>query len=151
MKKCNIVKNPTQIHGRYLPFGATYGTVAGFDYYVDNYPLTALKRGILNFWVWSPIYQTWMRTSTVLHPKKYAVLRDTVVQFIMTNKLYALKAPTPYVRNFEILENGAPKEKKAQNELVFRVANVGYALSPHIITEQDADRRIRAGVTYFPA
>ena len=150
MKQCKICKNPTQIHGKYMPFGGVYGKIDGYTYYVDYFQEMSIKKNILNFWVWSDEYNLWMRTSSALHPKKYDKLTMIVCKFIRKNQLYNLKQPSNYIRNAEISAAGAPKEKKAQNELIFRVANVGYALNSHVITDTDVDQKIRPGIYYYP-
>ena len=148
MKDIKIVESPTTIHGRTLDFGGVYGTIDGFTYYVDWYHEGINRKGILNFWVWSDTYNMWMRTSSALH-KKYKNLAHTVCTYIIKNRLY-MHQPTPYIRNKDIATAG-PKEKKAQNELIFKVPNVGYAISGRVTTDTDPMRRIRAGVSYYPA
>lgn len=150
MKDIKVCCNPTMIHNRYMPFGGIYGTIDGYTYYVDHFHEGINRKNTLCFFVWSPVYNCWMRTSNAMH-HKYDNLAKIVCKYIVTNKMW-LRQPTPYVRNSEIAQAGAPKEKKAQNELIFKVPNVGYALSSRVTTETDPMRRIRPGVVrYYPA
>ena len=160
MDLIKIVKSPTCIKGRTLKFGSLYGKINGIIYNVDHFDREEIARGCLTFW----IYQERETVTTKKHGTytkggywykcqsltkgKYADIVKTCIHYIMRNKLLNGSQPTPYVRNTEIRANGAPKRKEAQNEMVFRVANVGYAISPHISTEYDACRKIRPGVIY---
>lgn len=160
MDKIKIVKTPTCIKGRTLKFGSLYGKINGIIYNVDYFNREDIVKGWLSLWCYEE--------ETIVVTKKHGtytkngywykckihvngcrgVIAKTVIRFIMQNHLLNGNQPTPYVRNAEIRKNGAPKRKEAQNEMVFRVANVGYAISPHISTEYDACRKIRPGVIY---
>ena len=162
MDKLKIVKSPTNIKGRTLKFGAVYGKIAGIVYCVEQYNEQELRQGILTF--------EFYREREIIHTKKhgdyvrggywqkcqslakgtYAEIVTKAIEYILKNQLY-LKQPTPYVRNTEIRANGAPKQKLPQNELVYKLPHKSYTLSPNVMTECDATRRIRPGVVYFPA
>lgn len=160
MQELRIVKSPTCIKGKTFKFGAIYGKIDGIIYVIERFEREECKNGILTF--------EFYREREIIHTKKhgdyerggywqkcvsiasgkYANIVKKVLRYLVYNPHMFTKQPTPYVRNVEIRSNGAPKRKEAQNELVFRVANVGYAISPHITTENDAVYRIRPGVIY---
>lgn len=162
MQEIKIVKSPTTIHGKTIKFGAIYGKIDGITYCVEHYDTNELSNNILTFEVW--------RERETIHTKKhgdyvrggywqkvvsiakgqYAHIVSRCIAFIRSKSLWHHQ-PTPYVRNSEIRESGAPKRKLPQNELVFRVANVGYAISGRVMTDIDPMRRIRPGVRYNPA
>lgn len=146
--------------GRSLKFGSLYGKINGMIYNVDYFNREEILTNTLTFWLWAEpeiihtkkhgTYQKggyWYKCQSLGTSSKYGEIVKTAIRYIINNRLF-LHQPTPYIRNTEIRSNGAPKRKEAQNELVFRVANVGYAISPHITTESDAVYRIRPGVVY---
>lgn len=147
MQKFNVVKTPVNLYGMQLKFNAVYGKFMGIVYYVDDY--TSISANVLNAYVYKPELSKWVRVSTRLN-KKWDVLRDYVIPQIRAAKVAHL-IPSDYIRNKDIRECGAPKERKPQTSAIFRIPNVGYALNKHVITDVDAMRRIRTGVTYFPA
>ena len=162
MDKLKVVKSPTCIKGKTFKFGAVYGKIDGIVYVVESFNLDELNKGILTFEFYNEkrIIHTkkhgsyvrggyWQKCSS-LEKGRYGNIVSTVIDYIINNQLY-LTQPTPYIRNTEIRANGAPKRKLPQNEMVYKLPHKSYTLSPNIMTEMDADRRIRPGVTYFPA
>ena len=162
MKDIKIVKSPTTIHGRTLKFGAVYGKIDGITYVVEHYDLHEIGQNILTFEFWREreiihtkkhgdyIRGGYWQKAVSINKGKYANIVKTAINFIRSYSLWQ-KQPTPYVRNAEIRESGAPKRKLPQNELVFRCPYAGYAVSSKIITDADPMRKIRPGVYYNPA
>lgn len=146
MKHFNIVKNRnTFVHNTRLPLNAVYGQFRlsngqTIDYYIDE-PDQIL--GAIFFHKWDNRAQKWVETNTrakEYYRAFYAYLCSKFDKFSIWGKKCEI-----YVDKSML-----PVRKTAQNseDMFYKIPSIGYAINPHIMTDDCISTIRRKNVVY---